>query len=333
MHLPLVLLLAVEVTRASSGALFVDDFDNEWIDHPKWNVSFNDPGINMVETEGVLRIFGTTADTLSGNPHMGLLSRYTTYENPPNAVALADLRLPVLGTPSPDGWLDFWGVHLCNWAPDRNTTTAFTWRSDAWGWWLRVRDEVDISYSTPYVPAYGDESSEFHTCQVEHRDDVSTGSVWNGAAWDTLGAPVANVELVNKRLELKSVVYPRNFTYRAEWDNARLFEHPADAPLRFVVPSANWTVEVFHEGTHVDSASAAIDTAFVHLDLRAPIPYEIEVRVHDGGTILGSTMIPVSGVDGAYPGDVWVVTHDPTAVESGVETSSWGSTRGRYRGR
>ena len=57
----------------------------------------------VAQRQPPVRRDAVSADTLSGNPHMGLLSRYTTYENPPNAVALADLRLPVLGTPSRGG--------------------------------------------------------------------------------------------------------------------------------------------------------------------------------------------------------------------------------------
>ncbi|MGH2571593.1 MAG: hypothetical protein ACRDGR_10225, partial [bacterium] len=298
-----------------------------------WATSLNDPGLAIEETGGVFRVVGTTADTLeASNPHVGILSQYTMHDNPPNAVAIAEMRVPDLTPPAPADFVEYW-THLCQWTPDRNTTICLKWSGGIqYNWRCRVRDAQGTTYVPPALPLFGDETTVFRACQVEVLDGITTTSIFDAGAWQVVGAPTPNPEVVNKRLELKTVVYTRNHPVLAEWDNARIFEHPEGSPMRFAVEAQSHSIAILHDGVLVDSAGAAADTVALRLDLRAPIPYDLEVRVYDGGVFVGSAELLAEGVGGAYPGDVYeVAVETAVGVESSLEADSWGSVKGRYR--
>lgn len=327
-----VLLAVLEVSRVTSGAVLVDDFEDGVIDPAKWALSLNDPGLQVEEAGGRFRIFGTTADTLgAGNPHVGILSQYTIHENPVDAVAIADMRVPDLTPPPVFQYIQYW-VHLCNWSPDRNTTLCLRWENGRYEWWTRVRDASGIHYVPPPHAPFGDETTDFRTCQIEVLDGVSTTSVFNAGSWVTIGAPTPDPGLINKRLELKAVVYARSHPVDVEWDDARIFEHPASVPVLFAVGSDTRSVALLHEGAVVDSAGAVGGTVALHLDLRAPIPYDLQLRLYEDDVLLGGAGLPADGVDGVYPGDAYEVTFTPpVSAEASVTTTSWGSVKGRYR--
>jgi len=326
------LVAVLHVDLVSSGAVLVDDFEDGVIDPSKWTTSLNDPGLQIEEAGGVFRVFGTTADSLGpGNPHVGILSQYMLHDNPADVVAIAEMRVPLLAEAGPGDWIEYW-THLCNWSPDRNTTICIKWTGIRYVWRDRVRDAQGTTYVPPPQPLLGNETTDFVPSQVEVLDGITTTSLFDANAWVLVGAPTPNPELVNKRLELKAVVYPRAFPVLVEWDNARLFEHPDRVPVSLLVGSPSYSIAISHDGAPVDSAGAVGGAVDLHLDLRAPIPYDLDVRLYDGDVLLGLAEIPAEGVAGAYPGDVWQVTfEEPVGVEASLTTSSWGSVKGRYR--
>ena len=207
---------------------------------------------------------------------------------------------------------------------------------DARGWWLGVVNaNQGLNHwlvSGPPLAEQGDEQDTFHDVLVDYDavEGLSRGFVRVEERWVQLGRALPLFRSLTA-VELKTInVTPLHGAYReARFDDCRLYPNPKRNPIRFVLTSANpklhqgpqnydlpylgqkLRVALFsYDGSQKISEGHTDSNGMVVLSVDTPVwvafPVSAMLRIFRGEEELARSQIEAHGVEGVYPGDVWV---------------------------
>lgn len=199
---------------------------------------------------------------------------------------------------------------------------------DARGWFLGVinQDQGDNLYliAGRPLPEVGDERKEFHDVLIDYDAQLRSSRAFLKVAgrWVELGKAEPLIRGLTA-VELKIMdVTPLYGAYReARFDDCRLYPYPRRHPIRFIAVSGSYHVR-YHgpglrvalytaDGAHQVSEGYLDGYGMVNLSVDSPLwvafPVSAMVRIFRDQKELARSFIEARGVDGLYPGDVWVL--------------------------
>jgi len=313
----------------ATGALFTDDFNGDDIDYKQWRLM---PFINrdwVSLKEGALRIKGRLQRPQSNilmhnrpgmTVHLGL-----TTPRFPTADVVAVMRMKVLSHPLSNGksWVSV--LHVCNFRPDYFSEIRFgSQTGQKLVWNFASRDTMNIR--TDGIGAFGDESDRYYTVKVE-RDGPSrkmTGYVEGPNGWVCVGK-VKDTHLFASRIEVKAVTKSDDLNFDIYVDDIRLYPHPDRNRLFFVIMSSlthlypsprsdALSLKLFHsDGKTIigEGERLAADDPYafsVALSREITFPIGAVIKLYYDTKEVGCGQIKSDGVNGLYPGDIWVIS-------------------------
>jgi hypothetical protein len=311
-----------------SGALLADDFNGQNLDTATWRVWQQDAGLSVEQKNGELVVSGRT-----GKPHgispearhrfTGIVSKRRYL--PSAAVLLAKFRVP--GGLKAAAGLERYMVHFCAHVPDYYTEMIFGREPDGRrGWFYSSASPYGYRSST----AGQWNPDEYQLVRIEHDSarQVSRAYVRAGGAWRPAGEP-QKLFISAVQVELKLNIPQDGLAVEARFDDCRLYPSPQAAPVRilvykvptpgFVFPSVS--VRLLREdGQTVIGAGITDAGGICTLVLPSELAYPIGgwLQLHWNGQDLGRARIPARGVQGLYPGDLWVI-NAPSRITGSYE--------------
>jgi hypothetical protein len=266
-------------------------------------------------------ISGQTGDVrqipkTAGFRFTGVVSRKRV--SPADAILVARMKVPRGLRAS--GGLERYMVHFCGATPDYFTEVVFGRDRDGRRGWSFLAGS-QFGHNTDYTPTPVGEwdPSEYQLVKIDYdvSRQVSSAHVWSrpGRAWRSIGTP-QKVFLSSVQVELKVNLPQDGIKIEAMFDDCRLYPRPETAPVRilvykyphpgFVFPGA--TVTVRHQGETLGSCVTDGD-GICSIRLPSHLTYPIDGRIHLSmeREDFGWAVIPSSGVQGLYPGDLWVI--------------------------
>ena len=322
-----------------SGPLFVEDFAGEELNRELWHIVNGDPGIEIDVTGGELRIHGKTGTkTPEHYNHVGVFGKVFRC---PDVVAVARIRVAVdqkvldvpydpslewtenLAEPAEQRYI----VHLCGVSPDYNSTVFYGAYRGQVGWFLRICNWIQYWWNSSPLPPTGNESDLFTTVRVEHLDGISKGYILTKDGWTQVGTPQPCTHGLS-RLELKVVISPRDQPADMRVADCRMYLHPAKYPVHFIIANIPWSqrlsapvllahkeedlvLELFEADSGLQLGSTTMDkesgSFTIDLSPEAVYPVAAEVVIRSGDKTIARGAIPVVGMRGLYPGEVYML--------------------------
>jgi hypothetical protein len=212
-------------------------------------------------------------------------------------------------------------THLCGATPDYFVDFGLSHEPDGrQGWfYVPIADGYPFShdFQAPFLSLEEIRPDQEHTFVIEHEaaTKLTRGFVVDGDLWRSLGEH--RLFMSTTQVELKVDVPYDGVPVDVAYDDARLYLRPETAPARFVLlkppfpyfPFPSAVVE-FKDDADRPIATAQTDAngeATIPLPGRRLYPMGGTVKVAFGGKDLGGATIEARGVEGLYPGDVWVI--------------------------
>jgi hypothetical protein len=198
---------------------------------------------------------------------------------------------------------------------------------DARGWWLGIISGDQGKNFWPVsgrpIPEQGDEREQFHDVAVEYDGQTHLAQAFLkiSGQWVRLGKPERLYRALTL-IELKTInVTPLFGAYHeAHFDDCRLYPNPRHTPARFVLTGPE---DLPYRGPKLRAALFTKDGACkvsegysdqngaVSLALSTPcwvaFPVSASLRIFSGEKEIARGVIETHGVEGLYPGDVWVL--------------------------
>ena len=279
--------------------------------------------------------------------NMGLLSRYAGVYSKifPQVDAALAVRVRTPSGISSDYGAHVVNVHLCGLEPDCYSEVLFgkleaesmekitrdyqginrPYKS-ARGWWFGITNQdpgrLWWRVSGQPLAERGDETERFYDVMVDYDEPtrLSRAFIRLGEEWSQLGETETVVRGIT-RIELKLTnVTPQHGTHReARFDDCRFYLNPRRNPIRMVVKagSAPYTGERLRvelrtrDGLHKVSEGYTDQQGITLLSVDSPhwtvFPVPSSMRVFQGDKELARVAIDCRGIEGLYPGDVWVL--------------------------
>jgi hypothetical protein len=164
----------------------------------------------------------------------------------------------------------------------------------------------------------GLDDHQWQTLFIVQRKGIGHGYLLGaGGKWLHVGGP-RHAWLNVKRLELKVLHGVPGYKLDLEFDDARLYPHPTDHPVRVALwvhdsrdPRRTWpfTVKLVSEDGKRVLAAAGGGPGGDLFDLTLPAdllyPVAARIQVFRGERLDAEFPIEARGVDGLYPGDIW----------------------------
>jgi hypothetical protein len=324
---------SVEPIAMVSGALLADSFDARTIDEKLWSrpnwMTEHDPYIAVNAENSRLRISGSSHPAGKENQYVGILSKYFRETD----VVLA-VRMRIRTLFGKVGRIRHI-AHLCtgDW-PDFfmeiNFGTTEAGLPPRWfgGYVDRIWNYAGYSnYLEPALPASGEEARTWHDVAIRH-DGITQETqsyLIQAGHWKPVGPP-AKLHFNHAHVELKVDVGIGGVKVDMEFDDARLYRNPAHTPVMIVVsspvveqtrpetPIHNLEARVFDEETGSLLGKGRTDhggqcPVLLETNVLYPVPARIEVWSGDQQVLEGR--IHCLGVQGLYPGDVWMLRFSP----------------------
>lgn len=194
------------------------------------------------------------------------------------------------------------------------------------GWWFGITNQdpgrLWWRVSGQPLAERGDEKERFYDVLVDYNEQtrLSRAYIKLGGQWSQLGETETVVRGIT-RIELKLTdVTPAHGTYReARFDDCRFYLNPRHHPIRMVVKtgSAPYVGERLRielrtaDGTNKVSEGYTDQQGIALLSVDSAhwiaFPVSAAVGVFRGDEELARVDIESRGVEGLYPGDVWVL--------------------------
>lgn len=304
------------VVRIARGALLTEDFGHG-LDAARWPSAFPKiDGVTVEVTEGELRIHGQPefAPGRVGAPYTGIVSEVFTDRS---VVLRVRVRVAALeAAPSRAAAI----AHLCGSVPDY-FVECLLGRHDGEGpdWALSGHGGDESGPPPARLPA--DPPDSWYEVELLYHPLVglATARVRTEGRWAPFPAP-ARAYLSSTKVELKAILDPGTGAIDFRFDDCRLFPDPAERPITLQLVSSLFSGHPVSEATVavqyvVSGAPHAITVVSdengrceVFLPREADFPARLLLRVQAAGQLASELAIdPKSDLDGAYPGDVWMV--------------------------
>ncbi len=354
----------IQIQQAACGALLRDDFEGRTINRSLWNISIEDPGIQVTVQQGVLRIRGRSAQIPKNELSRKEVKLWrfvgvTSHPFPQTDVSLAvRTRMPsgISGEPGLHGV----SVHLCGVSPDTYPEVLFgkvdgketeeilhefaegtpddVPYPNARGWFLGIINQQNGDYryliSGQPLAEQGDERRNFHDVLVEYdgQKRLAQAFLKIGERYQQLGKAEPLFRGLTQ-IELKTMdVTPLYGANReAHFDDCRLYLNPRHHPVRFIAVEdhparfpaltgapygliyhgprmrvALYTADGVSKISEGYTDSEGMVELLVDSLLWVVFPAAASVRFYRGEHEVARSVIESQGVEGLYPGDVWV---------------------------
>ncbi len=306
-----------------NGALLVDDFDAPALDTKLWRIWQQDGGLTVQHKDGHLVIAGRTGDVreippTAGFRFTGLVSKVRF--QPADAVLVAKMKVPG-GIQSTSG-MERYNVHFCAASPDYFTEVILGRDRDGRSGWSFLSGS-QYGHNTDYIPTpIGEwDPKQFQTIKIDYdsASQVSRGWLWSSESrsWKPAGAQ-QDIFLSAVQVELKVNIPQNGLNVEARFDDCRLYRKPESAPVkilvyRYPVPTFSFpgvSVSLYEaDGKTLIGKGLTDANGMCSIALSGSLTYPIAavIKLQHAGEDLGSAKIQSSGVEGLYPGDLWVV--------------------------
>ena len=336
--------LHYSVRKMFNGVITADDFSGRKLDPKLWSV-LTYPELKVYVEDGTLHLKGTAPSgtspegkrryTASG---FGVFSlpAHTPRTKILNAVMAAKVRFNHdWKQPGFDSSPTF-SFHYCGTGPDINASILRSFSRGKLRW--RFGRGGTIGSTRKVVGAPPDEQAlasiddhQWLTLFTVHRGSEAVGYVLGpDGRWLQVGTPLVTW-MFAKRIELKMLYGSPGFQVDVEFDDARLYPLPADAPVRVAVTVADsrdtrrtWgmTVKIVSEdGTRVlAEKTGGPGGDLFDLTLPSDLVYPIagKIQLFQGEQLDAEFPVEQKGVVGLYPGDIWQVRAVPPQRAAGI---------------
>jgi hypothetical protein len=325
------------VRKMFNGVITADDFGGGELDPKLWWV-LTYPELKVYVEEGTLHLKGTAPSgtspegkrryTASG---FGVFSlpAHTPRTKILNAVMAAKVKFNhEWEQPGFDSSPTF-SFHYCGTGPDINASILLSFSQGRLRWRFggggTIGSTRKVAASPPDEEALtAIDDHQWQTLFTVHRGSEAVGYVLGpDGRWLQVGTPLVTW-MFAKRIELKMLYGSPGFQVDVEFDDARLYPLPADAPVRVAVPVADsrdprrtWpmTVKIVSEdGTRVlAEKTGGPGGDLFDLTLPSDLVYPIagKIQLFHGEQLDAEFPIEQKGVAGLYPGDIWQVRAVP----------------------
>lgn len=330
---PNALLSEPQARKHVSGALIAEDFDGPALDMDLWRIWQEDVGLAVEQKQGNLVISGRTGKVreISKFPpkrFTGLVSKARFF--PPDAVLVAKMKVPG-GIKSSSG-LERYMVHYCGATPDYFTEVIFGRDLHGWSGWSFIARSLYAYYEfgdvtqapEDYLPELVGERNpdDWQLVKIDYDSSTQTsrGYLWapSAVAWHRIGKP-QHLFLSSVQVELKVNIPQDDLNVEVRFDDCRLYRKPETTPVRILVYKQPQPPGFVFPGVSVRLYEANGRTLIgkgvtnhngvcsISLSSRLTYPIAAVIKIDRGEESLGSAEIRSSGVQGLYPGDLWVV--------------------------
>lgn len=306
---------APRALRIASGVIFHDDFE-DGIDREVWVSEFPPmAGVRIDVVDGELRIAGhpEPVDRVAP-PFVGLVSRI-----PATRDVVLRARVRAAGLALAPGLVAA-DVHLCGSIPDHFVEVMLGQRAEHGPTWF-LESHTGRGVTTEEVRLDAPAPDAWREVELLHEPEqrVVTARLRAGDRWFPVGEPVS-VHLSTTKVELKARVDPGAGRFDFRFDDMRLYRNPATTPVTLQFISSLFDgVEVagveceaqFQVGGSPWVRSVTSDAdgrAELFLPREAEFPARLSFKLRMPGQPPVELAIEAPGpLDGAYPGDVWVL--------------------------
>lgn len=309
------------IDKDISGAILVEDFQKNEIDHDLWREWIQDRALTLKQEDGTFRVAGTSGDPTNpeyiGFRFTGLVS---VRRRSCDAVLVARMRVP-------NGLSDVPGmkqnmVHLCGSNPDYFLEVVYAEDTRGRRGWFQYRLAHDGFFFEEPPMLESETAEEFRDIKIEYRhsEKKAQGFLRTADGWTPVGPP-QDLFMSTMKVELKVNCPTDGVPIRAEFRDCRLYPLPSTAPVEFLV--TRWPpplylcpgqrVRLTDLGSGRVLGEAVTDrwakcAIALPDDLTYPISCRLEIFRDDAPIV--ETTIEAEGVKGLYPGDQWAVVLD-----------------------
>ena len=304
------------------GVLIADDFNEAKLDASTWRIWQQDAGLTVEQKEGELVISGRTGKARGAAPEAG--HRFTGIVSqkrfaPPDAVLLAKLKVP--GGLKAAAGLERYMVHFCGAVPDYYTELVLGRERDGRrGWWVLSSSQYERAADLTPVAVETWNPGEPQLVKIEYDSAAQVSRAWmrgGNGEWRLIGEP-QQLFLSAVQVELKVNIPQNGVETEARFDDCRLYRKPESAPVKILVhklPSPGYvfpgvTVSLYRDDGVTLAGKGVTDrngTVSLQLSSREIYPMGGWIHLEWNGQDLGRARVPAAGVQGIYPGDLWVV--------------------------
>jgi len=333
--------LLYRLSKSFDGAITADDFEGKDPDPKTWEIRTTDE-LKVFFEGGTLHIRGVWPKNPGSTG--GMIGAFSKPGNNPRAKgvlnAVMAARVKFNHEWQQEGFdrsptMEF---HFCGTGPDINMSIGRSFRQGKTVWGFGggggLGGTKKLPASQPDLAAIAAlDDHQWQTLFTFQRGDLASGYIlgpdgkWLFVGWGTTW-------LNSKRIELKLLHGTPGYKCDVEFDDARLYPHPADNPVRVAVyvhdsndPRKSWPfqVRIVSEDSKRVLAEGTGGPGGDLFDLTLPpdvlYPVAAKIQIIRGGPEGGlDAELPIEqkGVRGLYPGDIWeVYCVPPKRLEAG----------------
>jgi hypothetical protein len=330
------------LSKSFDGVITADDFNGERPDPKIWEIR-QTPELKVFLEDGTLHIKGVwPKDARRQGNMIGAFSRpaHSPRTRILNGVMAGKVKFNHAWEQAGFERSPAMQFHYCGTSPDMNVSIARMFRQGKVRWGTsgggglghRVRLTgqtgelpADVAKGVPTtMPADPEalaslDDREWQTLFIsQYRSTVQCYMLGAKRDWLAVGPPFRQWLNV-KRIELKMLYAQPGFNIDVEFDDARIYPHPVDHPVRVAIwahdsqdPRRGWpfTVKLVGEDGGVlgrTSGGPGGDLLDITLPVDVLYPISARLQVYRGEKLDVEFPIARSGVKGLYPGDIWQV--------------------------
>jgi hypothetical protein len=320
------------LSKVFNGVITADDFSGPELDPKLWQV-ITLPEIKVYVEDGTLRLKGVSPEAKGRYTASGFgafsLPAHSPRTKTLNAVMAAKVKFNHQWEQEGLASSPTFSFHFCGTGPDINASILHSFSRGRSRWTFGSGGDIG-STRQPTAPPSDDDAlaavddHQWQTLFTIHRGSEATGYVLGpNDRWLQVGRPL-NVWMLSKRIELEMLYGAPGFQVDVEWDDARLYPLPAEAPVRVAVtvsdsrdPRRAWpmTVKIVTADGQRVLAEKAGGPGGDLFDLTLPsdhvYPIAARIQLFHGTELDAEFPVQQTGVAGLYPGDIWHIDGIP----------------------